>query len=360
MPKTASPSGGAARRWRAAAAPKPASPFAAQPAAAQPGQQQQQQQQPPPQPSPPQPSWRDGVTTHSWAWRGSESGVEARVSYVTAGCGRPVLLVHGFGASSGHWRRTIPYLAAHGCKVWAIDLVGFGESDKPARQYTIELWAELIRDFLAEFSPGAPAVLIGNSIGSLSVLAAAAAAAPGALAGVALLNSAGAMNNKGVVSDWRIVAAWPLLLLIDLLLKTPPIAAALFNALAQPETVRKVLEGVYADKAAVDGELVDIILAPAFTPGALGVFVSVITGPPGPKPWDLLPRVDCPLLVAWGDADPFTPIDGPVGKYFADLAGSRPDTEFVLLEGVGHCPQDDAPERQLHPRLLSWVQQLPA
>jgi hypothetical protein len=46
----------------------------------------------------------------------------------------------------------------------------------------------------------------------------------------------------------------------------------------RPETIRKVLGGVYVDKDAVDDELVDIILAPAFTPNALDVFVSVITG----------------------------------------------------------------------------------
>lgn len=40
----------------------------------------------------------------------------------------------------------------------------------------------------------------------------------------------------------------------------------------------QVLSGVYVDKDAVDDELVDIILAPAFTPNALDVFVSVITG----------------------------------------------------------------------------------
>lgn len=47
---------------------------------------------------------------------------------------------------------------------------------------------------------------------------------------------------------------------------------------SRPDTVKKVLAGVYVDEAAVDEELVDIILAPAFTDNALEVFVSVITG----------------------------------------------------------------------------------
>lgn len=292
--------------------------------------------------------WKGGMSEHKWQWKGNS------IHYVTAGCGKPVLLVHGFGASCGHYRKTIPFLAKNGFKVYALDLVGFGASDKPVQQYTIELWAELIKDFLTEFAAGTPAAVVGNSIGSLSCLTAAAAAAEGQLAGLVLLNSAGAMNNKGVVNDWRIIAAWPLLMLIDFLLKTPPVARALFDNLAKPETITKVLSGVYVDQQAVDQELVDIILQPAFTPNALDVFVSVITGPPGPKPWDLLPQINCPVLVAWGDMDPFTPLDGPVGQYFLKQAVERPNIEFVLLEGVGHCPQDDRPE-VLHQELLPWL-----
>jgi hypothetical protein len=48
------------------------------------------------------------------------------------------------------------------------------------------------------------------------------------------------VHAQGVVSDWRIIAAWPLLMLIDLLLKTPPVARALFDNLAKPETITKV------------------------------------------------------------------------------------------------------------------------
>lgn len=50
-------------------------------------------------------------------------------------------------------------------------------------------------------------------------------------------------------------------------------------------------------------------------------------GPAGPKPWDLMPQISCPVLVAWGDTDPFTPLDGPVGQYFLKQAMDRPNTE---------------------------------
>lgn len=43
----------------------------------------------------------------------------------------PILLIHGFGASVGHFRKNIPVLVDEGFRVYAIDLLGFGASDKP-------------------------------------------------------------------------------------------------------------------------------------------------------------------------------------------------------------------------------------
>lgn len=58
----------------------------------------------------------------------------------------------------------------------------------------MELWRDQIHDFLQEFVQ-VPAVIVGNSIGSLATLMV-AAEHPGAVRGVALLNCCGAMNNK--------------------------------------------------------------------------------------------------------------------------------------------------------------------
>ena len=51
-------------------------------------------------------------------------------------------------------------------QVYAIDLLGFGRSDKPLMSYSIELWTEQLLDFLSEFV-SQPSILVGNSIGSL-------------------------------------------------------------------------------------------------------------------------------------------------------------------------------------------------
>ncbi|CAN6350981.1 unnamed protein product [Urochloa humidicola] len=293
---------------------------------------------------------RRGCTT--WTWRGM------RVNYLARGQGPPVLLVHGFGASVAHWRRNIGVLS-ESYTVYAIDLLGFGASDKPPGfSYTMETWAELILDFLEEVVKK-PTVLVGNSVGSLACVIAAAESNRNVVRGLVLLNCAGGMNNKAIVDDWRIKLLLPLLWLIDFLLKQRPIASALFNRVKNRDNLKDILLSVYGNKDAVDDELVEIISGPADTEGALDAFVSTVTGPPGPSPIALMPRLaDVPVLVLWGDRDPFTPIDGPVGKFFSKLPSELPNVTLHMLEGVGHCPHDDRPDL-VHDKLLPWLHGLP-
>ena len=115
----------------------------------------------------------------------------------------PVVLVHGFGGSSGQWRATLEDLAAAGRTVYAVDLLGFGDSPKPRLPaddaYSIELWADQLQHFVDEVvvaEDGADqAVVVGNSIGSLACVCAAAANPP-SIAGVGLFNCAIGMNSK--------------------------------------------------------------------------------------------------------------------------------------------------------------------
>ncbi|MED6109693.1 hypothetical protein PIB30_036057 [Stylosanthes scabra] len=148
----------------------------------------------------------------------------------------PLLLVHGFGASIPHWRRNIKTLSQN-YTVYAIDLLGFGASDKPPGfSYTMETWAELILDFLEEVIKK-PTVLIGNSVGSLACVIAASDSSKELVRGIVLLNCAGGMNNKAIVDDWRIKLVLPLLWLIDFLLKQRGIASAIFERVKQRYSV---------------------------------------------------------------------------------------------------------------------------
>lgn len=66
----------------------------------------------------------------------------------------PVLLVHGFGASIGHWRKNIPFFLEAGYQVYAVDLIGFGASEKPLlEEYSLDIWKELLLDFCNVMQP---------------------------------------------------------------------------------------------------------------------------------------------------------------------------------------------------------------
>eukprot|EP00245_Coleochaete_scutata_P005596 TRINITY_DN19258_c0_g1_i1.p1 TRINITY_DN19258_c0_g1~~TRINITY_DN19258_c0_g1_i1.p1 ORF type:complete len:527 (+),score=73.41 TRINITY_DN19258_c0_g1_i1:169-1749(+) len=288
---------------------------------------------------------------HSWMWRGH------RVHYAVAGCGSPVILVHGFGGNCGHFRNLISELADDH-RVYSVDLLGFGGSDKPADvDYNPHLWAEQITDFAAEFAEE-PAVLVGNSIGSLTALGAAAKMGDTAR-GLVLLNCTGAMNRKGLAEDDILIRILtPVFVAVEYLLKQPRVARYLFNGFRSKSYIKKILEQqVYVNKAAVTDRLVDILTTPAFQDGALDVFVKVFTGHPGPRPETLAPDVDCPMLVLWGEKDPWTGVNGKVANYFKQLERERNNVRFERLPNVAHCPHDDAPEL-VASRVLPWLRSL--
>ena len=84
-----------------------------------------------------------------------------------------VLLVHGFGASTDHWRHNIPALADR-YEVHALDLLGFGRSAKPqGLPYGGGLWRDQLVAYVHD-QIGRPTVIAGNSLGGFAALAAGA------------------------------------------------------------------------------------------------------------------------------------------------------------------------------------------
>lgn len=81
-------------------------------------------------------------------------------------------MLHGFGASIGHWRHNLEVLGEQHT-VYALDMLGFGASEKACANYNIQLWVEQIYDFWKTFIRQ-PVILVGNSLGSLVSLAVAA------------------------------------------------------------------------------------------------------------------------------------------------------------------------------------------
>jgi len=279
----------------------------------------------------------------TWDWKGYKIG------YTVMGTGQPLVLIHGFGASIGHWRKNIPVLAAAGYQVFAIDLLGFGSSDKPPLNYTMELWEELVKDFWTAHIQQR-AVFVGNSIGGLLSLMV-VANHPEIAAGGVLINCAGGLSHRPheLNPPLRLVMG-----AFNRLLRSKITGKVLFNRVRQKSQIRRSLMQVYRDRTAVTDELVDLLYQPSCDDGAQQVFVSILTAPPGPTPAQLLPKVKCPLLVIWGEADPWTPING--AKIYQDLSAQGQPVQVKPIANAGHCPHDEAPDK-VNPLIIDWLAQ---
>jgi len=98
---------------------------------------------------------------------------EGRISYLTDGQGPPLLLLHSLGVSSESWSRVIKPLA-QSYSVYAWDMMGHGDSDKPPRNFLVEDYARNLIHFSDRLGLG-QMILCGNSVGALIALEVAAA-----------------------------------------------------------------------------------------------------------------------------------------------------------------------------------------
>ncbi|GFE69791.1 alpha/beta fold hydrolase [Chroococcus sp. FPU101] len=274
-----------------------------------------------------------------WQWRGQT------IYYTKAGSrqeGKPaLLLVHGFGASTDHWRKNIAQLQQD-FEVWAIDLLGFGRSAKAKIEYSADLWRDQLYDFITNVIKK-PVVLAGNSLGGYVSLCV-AAQYPSSVAGLILLNSAGPFTEVQAPSKPSIIQN-----IIRYILLQSWASFFLFQFVRNRANIRKTLSKVYVDQSAITDQLVEDIYRPSCDPGAAQVFAAVFKNPHGEKVDVLLKRMQCPLLMLWGEGDPWMKSRErgiQYRQYYPNL------TEYYL--NAGHCPHDEVPD-QVNQLIQNWM-----
>ena len=282
-----------------------------------------------------------------WKWQGYDIG------YCAAGLefseSPAIVLIHGFGASVGHWRKNLPVLASV-AKVYAIDLIGFGSSAQPKPSelsYTFETWGQQVADFVREVV-GDRAILIGNSIGAVVAMQA-AIYAPELVTKTVLINCSLRLlqeQNQLDLPWYRRIGVKA----VQNILGVRAIAKIFFDQVRNPRAIRQILSQAYIDKSAITDELVEILLKPAQNPNAVDVFMAFVRYSQGPRPEDLLAILPCEAIVLWGDRDPWEPIT--LGQASFTTFGCV--KQFIAIANAGHCPQDEAPE-VVNPILISTI-----
>ncbi|XP_059293172.1 pheophytinase, chloroplastic-like [Lycium ferocissimum] len=287
-----------------------------------------------------------------WTWRGY------KIHYVEEGEGFPIVLIHGFASSSFHWRYNIPQLAKR-YKVYAVDLLGFGCSEKARIDYDALIWRDQVVDFLKEIVKQ-PSVLVGNSLGGFTTLLA-AAALPDQVKGVSLLNSAGRFGDDISTTDKTEETALHKFIVkpVEEIFQRVVVRLAFWLTMRPDHIEAQLKSCVYKNHSNVDEDLINSIVRPAADPYAWEVYYRLVkqlmSNPTKYTLDSVLSQLSCPLLLLWGDLDPLVLHDHDRTKANR-ITDFYPNTSLVNLQ-AGHYPQDEVPE-PVNKALLDWLSTL--
>lgn len=252
------------------------------------------------------------------------TGVESRrvrvqgheVHYYAAGRGSPegppLLLVHGLGSNANAFFRTLRPLARRFGRVFALDLPGNGFSPLPGSgPLSLQEHVAVLKAFHREVV-GAPAFVVGNSLGGGMALSF-ALEAPAAVRALGLVSPAGARVSEArfaqLLDSFRVADVHGARALAHKLFHRPPLPLLFFadelRKMVSTETVRRIVA--------------EVTTADLATPEQLAALTM-------------------PTLLVWGQSEKLLPYEG-LDFFKAHL----PHAEVHEVKGFGHMPQMERP-----------------
>jgi pimeloyl-ACP methyl ester carboxylesterase len=261
---------------------------------------------------------------------------EGDVFYKKAGDGPPLLLVHSIGAGCSSYEfRHIWKELSEKYTVYAIDLLGFGKSDKPALNYTAETYIKLLSDFCKSV------IGVGDGRGECDVIASSLSAA-----------YVIALSHRDPDLFHRLILVCPtgieelaespntISLAVRGALRTPVMGTTFYNGVTSKTGIRTYLvQRVYSDPMKVTNEMVDYYHTSAHQPGGENVLPSFLSGYLNINIRESFKTiVDLPLIV-WGQEA----VETPLGEVEAFLAVNK-NAKLEVIENAGGLPHDEQPE----------------
>lgn len=257
-----------------------------------------------------------------------------KTHFVHAGRGEPVVLVHGGGpgASGLHnWGKNIDALAKH-FEIFALDLVGYGYTDKPKIDYTYKAKVEHLAGFMDALCLD-HARLCGNSMGCYVAVR-------------YMLECPERVKKMFMVATATVASAMG----VGNFSQRGGGVRQTVGETVTEETMRAWLGMLLHNKENITDEIVKSRVRVASLPGSSEAQASYwnhmqkLKDEPNLHQWyDLshrLPRMTIPLALIWGKNDQFAPVE-----LAERLKAALPNlTELHVVEGSGHQVQNDQPE----------------
>ncbi|HSM83155.1 MAG TPA: alpha/beta fold hydrolase [Nodosilinea sp.] len=237
-----------------------------------------------------------------------------------AGAGPPLLLIHGFDSSLFEFRRLLPLLAAQG-PVWAVDLLGFGFSD---RTLSPDLSPGAIKLHLHSFwrqQIGRPVVLVGASMGGAAALDF-ALTYPEAVAGLVLIDAAGFAAGPAMGN-----------------LMVPPLDSWATAFLRNPRVRRSISRQAYFDKAFVTADAELCAALHLQCPGWKEALIAFTKTGGYNFLTAKIPQIACPTRVIWGEQDKILGTKD-ARRFEAAIA----TCDLVWIPQCGHVPHLEKPQ----------------
>jgi len=252
-----------------------------------------------------------------------------RLAYRDQGKGKPVLLLHGFGASSYTWRHVEPVLIASGHRVLTLDLKGFGLSDKPFDDgYSIFDQAALVSQFIDSLGLKKLSV-IGHSLGGGVALVLALDKNPAKrerIARLVLIDTIAYSQNIPIAFN---------------ILRTPILGKISSSLVPLDIQTRIALRLAYYDNSKFDSRDVKQYAGPLKDKGSRHAMIQTarqILPENLPELSSRYKNIKIPALIIWCDHDRV--IKPTIGLR---LHNNLPNSTFHILRECGHLPQEEKP-----------------
>lgn len=238
-----------------------------------------------------------------------------KIRYLEAGkSDETIVLIHGLGASAERWKDVIPYFSKK-YHVVIPDLIGFGYSDKPITDYTVNFFVKFLFDFLDSLGIK-KCTMIGSSLG-------------GQIATEFIMQYNQILKKMILVSPSGFMEY-----------STPALEAYITVSLNPDErNAKKAFEMMYGPNSGIESVANDF-LSRLKIPGAQEAFISTLMHVSRAKiDCKKLSSLSIPTLIIWGTQDVVIP---PVNakSFFSCLT----NCSYVEMAECGHVPYVDQPE----------------
>jgi pimeloyl-ACP methyl ester carboxylesterase len=231
------------------------------------------------------------------------------IKYYDVGSGPPLLLIHGIGGDADEWAFCFaPFSQSH--RVIAMDLLGFGRSDKPPIEYTIAGFVEVVEQFLRTLNIERAAVL-GESLGGW-IASAFALKRPERVDKLILVDAAGV---------WGDIKELP----IDVRVSTR-------------EHLGQVFRLLFCDKNLATDDLIDYGYRLHLERNDGYTIDSVLRNSPRERLDAVINKIGMPTLIVWGEQDEMIPLT--VGRNLHQLI---PGSKLAVIPECGHLPALEKP-----------------